>query len=744
LCGPPAQLTDVSIPESGTTKFTYNSDGLTYQRSRAKANQANACPFSPYNSAKCITTTYTYDNIHRLTQVAYDDGVTPTASYAYDQTSVNSVSPQNPVGRLTSYSAGTASGMYSYDAMGRTVSDWQVPPSKSGTGNFLQSRTYDKAGNVKTFSDAVNTTFYLTYDSGGNLTQVTTPFADSTHPGTLFTANTSDYGRFGLGAYVAGGSINSGVKTVLSYTNFGELTSKSATDTGGTGTTRFSMGTMSYAPNGMLTGATVNSSAWSHAYDDMGRILTSQNSSTVTYGYQYDRYGNRWHQNVTAGTGNQVDMPTDNTTNKISTTGISQDALGNITNDGSHTYTFDAENRITQVDSGSTATYVYDAFNRRVKKTVGATAREFLFDAAGRPFVEVGNNGTSWVRTEIFIGGTHLATYSNGHTYFHHQNWLGSRATTTDETGAKVQDCEWYPFGDLKGCTTNSNLYAYTPYGYADYERDSETGLDHMQFRYYNSRIGRFMGADLLDGDISDPSTLNKFSYSLNDSVNRFDPLGLRDCLAPGGKVVPCPPPAPDQGDHAPTTPVTLDFSMMRVFMLITIAMWEDTHPKVKKSVEAPPPPSPPPAPSIDIQCKGKATFTAVGPNQATGNGALYSENGGPSIRGGTNGTVAVQSPRTFGMTKPQLRQFGNFTTVSPQNLSPLLAQTGGPQPPYTVSDIGDPNIRGTRGTAFDIYRFQSNGGAQEFGRRPGVETTITIPAVTGAKCPKGFVRVNP
>ena len=35
-------------------------------------------------------------------------------------------------------------------------------------------------------------------------------------------------------------------------------------------------------------------------------------------------YGNRWHQNVTAGTGNQVDMPTDNTTNKISTTGISR------------------------------------------------------------------------------------------------------------------------------------------------------------------------------------------------------------------------------------------------------------------------------------------------------------------------------------------------------------------------------------------------------------------------------------
>lgn len=36
------------------------------------------------------------------------------------------------------------------------------------------------------------------------------------------------------------------------------------------------------------------------------------------------------------------------------------DAGGNVTNDGAHTCTYDAENRIVSVDGGSTATYAYD------------------------------------------------------------------------------------------------------------------------------------------------------------------------------------------------------------------------------------------------------------------------------------------------------------------------------------------------------------------------------------------------
>jgi YD repeat-containing protein len=43
--------------------------------------------------------------------------------------------------------------------------------------------------------------------------------------------------------------------------------------------------------------------------------------------------------------------------------------------DGNHTYTYDAENRIIQVDGGSTGTYTYDAAGRRVAPQTASAAR---------------------------------------------------------------------------------------------------------------------------------------------------------------------------------------------------------------------------------------------------------------------------------------------------------------------------------------------------------------------------------
>jgi len=43
---------------------------------------------------------------------------------------------------------------------------------------------------------------------------------------------------------------------------------------------------------------------WSYSYDDFNRLSTVSNSSLMqAFSYTYDRYGNRWHQDVTAGTG---------------------------------------------------------------------------------------------------------------------------------------------------------------------------------------------------------------------------------------------------------------------------------------------------------------------------------------------------------------------------------------------------------------------------------------------------------
>src|SRR5258706_14585738 len=90
--------------------------------------------------------------------------------------------------------------------------------------------------------------------------------------------------------------------------------------------------------------------------------------------WKYDPWSNRTDQTTTAGSpcaeshvtvlaNNRLGAPYtyDAAGNVRLGTPYVYDAAGNLTNDGSHTYTYDAENRIVQVDGGNTATYLYDA-----------------------------------------------------------------------------------------------------------------------------------------------------------------------------------------------------------------------------------------------------------------------------------------------------------------------------------------------------------------------------------------------
>lgn len=142
------------------------------------------------------------------------------------------------------------------------------------------------------------------------------------------------------------------------------------------------------------------------------------------------------------------------------------------------------------------------------------------------------------------------------------------------------------------------------------------------------------------------------------------------------------------------------------------------------------------------VTCSGTATFTAVGGNQAMGNGALYSQypaQAGGSIRGGTFGTVAVQNG-FLGLTTRQLRTYGTQIFVTPSNQG-LISQYGGPTGPLSVSDYGDANIQATSGVAFDLYRFPTVAAGRQFGRQT-MSATISFPAASGGSCPAGFTKV--
>jgi YD repeat-containing protein len=122
-----------------------------------------------------------------------------------------------------------------------------------------------------------------------------------------------------------------------------------------------------------------------YTYDELNRLSTMSSPADASgcYGlsWTYDAWGNRLSQTPTSGSCLSPSHAVW-TNNRIIDTGYVHDAAGNMTNDASHAYTFDAENRMTQVDGGSTATYVYDASGQRVRKTTSGVTTDYVYDGA--------------------------------------------------------------------------------------------------------------------------------------------------------------------------------------------------------------------------------------------------------------------------------------------------------------------------------------------------------------------------
>jgi len=66
---------------------------------------------------------------------------------------------------------------------------------------------------------------------------------------------------------------------------------------------------------------------------------------------------------------------------------------------------------------------------------------------------------------------------------------------------------------------------------YTGKERDQEgPGLDYFGARYMSSAQGRFTSPDPLGGDLTNPQSLNRYSYVLNNPLTSTDPTGMYTC----------------------------------------------------------------------------------------------------------------------------------------------------------------------------------------------------------------------
>jgi RHS repeat-associated protein len=110
--------------------------------------------------------------------------------------------------------------------------------------------------------------------------------------------------------------------------------------------------------------------------------------------------------------------------------------------------------------------------------------------------------------------------------YYYFADHLGSTRVVTSATGSPCYQADFLPYGQENTPASFSNTCS-TNYKFTGYERDTETSNDYAFARYYSYHLERFLSPDPLDGDISDPQTLNKYTYVRNNPVNLTDPTGL-------------------------------------------------------------------------------------------------------------------------------------------------------------------------------------------------------------------------
>lgn len=211
------------------------------------------------------------------------------------------------------------------------------------------------------------------------------------------------------------------------------------------------------------------------------------------------------------------------------------DANGNETTDDRYTYTYDAENHLTSVvGSGVDIAYFYDGDGLRISRTdnLTSTTTKYIWD-------DQNPTGSPQVLEEIENGQV-VRRYGYGYFLENVDIWNGtsfdrfycvpdgtkSIRLLLDSAGSVAAKYDYDAFGNTLSVTNINPETANNYYGFQSEYKDPTTGLVYLRARWYDPRIGRFIGMDSDEGNSQQPATLHKYVYTANDPVNHSDPSG--------------------------------------------------------------------------------------------------------------------------------------------------------------------------------------------------------------------------
>ncbi|MBX3671703.1 MAG: VCBS repeat-containing protein [Burkholderiales bacterium] len=377
------QLTSVTDPMGLATTFAVNGHGEALSQASPDTG-VTGFAYDPASNiasrldARGVTAVYAYDALNRIAQIAYPD---ETVVYTYDACA-------NGIGRACSVSDKTGTTSWAYDIKGRVIAKTQ------NVGGLTQTVTYG-------------------YNAAGQLDSLVTPSGQVVHyayennrPVSVTVNGTKVLDQVFYEPFGPNGGWRWGNSTPLRPNFHSRLHDADFRAESITSDLPLAGGVKAIAKTYAWDGASrietitdIANSALSatYGYDDLDR-LTFAGMGTGTWGYAYNGIGNRLTS--TAGT-----LSTTYTyfpgTHRLQSLGGAKarayvfDAAGNMTSDGTSTWTYGGNNRPTQAQTGAiTTAFDINALGQRVRKTTGAAVTRFVHDEGGRLIGEYAGDGT--------------------------------------------------------------------------------------------------------------------------------------------------------------------------------------------------------------------------------------------------------------------------------------------------------------------------------------------------------------
>jgi RHS repeat-associated protein len=335
-------------------------------------------------------------------------------------------------------------------------------------------------------------------------------------------------------------------------------------------------------------------------YDVLNRLKTVQEPGGKQTSYTYDKAGNRLSERVTLSgvtTETKYEYNEQNrllTTSKKISTGsteivrYSYDNNGNLIRQGKEQtkkvdpqhpiepdfgmFIYGQENnnpRIANILAGNlvneydgwnqlrktttadkTVEYTYNGDGQRVVKTTNGQITRFLYEY-DKVVLESDGKGRQTARN--VYGTSLISRLDAGEKVFYLYNGHADVTSLIDPSGRKRATYDYDAFGnpidsatqyfDASGNVTTSTGKIDSPYRYAGYQYDKETGLYYLNARYYDASVARFITEDTYAGQDIDPLSLNLYTYVQNNPIMYTDPTGhdlanLKDMVAAAGGTV--------------------------------------------------------------------------------------------------------------------------------------------------------------------------------------------------------------